>query len=132
MRYGDLSENKAMDKTIDIMKKSFNPERKAVQAKVNHLVRAVQMGKGDKTELAKQMTELLKSEMHAKNNDPDLSVSVDQNIGMLKRAMDKLTVDEGVFDAIKKTASTAVKAVSDKVSSDFDKRNKLFGKGKSS
>ena len=121
-----------MDKTIDIMKKSFNPERKAVQAKVNQLVRAVQMGKGDKTELAKQMTELLKSEMHAKNNDPDLSVSVDQNIGMLKRAMDKLTVDEGVFDAIKKTASTAVKAVSDKVSSDFDKRNKLFGKGKSS
>jgi len=132
MRYSDLSENKAMDKTIDIMKKSFNPERKAVQAKVNQLVRAVQMGKGDKTELAKQMTELLKSEMHAKNNDPDLSVSVDQNIGMLKRAMDKLTVDEGVFDAIKKTASTAVKAVSDKVSSDFDKRNKLFGKGKSS
>ena len=80
-----------MDDTVEIMKKSFSPERKAVQAEVLELVRAVQMGKGDKMELAMKLTALTKRELEAKRNDPDLKISVDQNIGMMKRAMDKLT-----------------------------------------
>ena len=91
MRFHQFSENSAMDDTVEIMKKSFSPERKAVQAEVLELVRAVQMGKGDKMELAMKLTALTKRELEAKRNDPDLKISVDQNIGMMKRAMDKLT-----------------------------------------
>lgn len=97
MRFHQFSENSAMDDTVEIMKKSFSPERKAVQAEVLELVRAVQMGKGDKMELAMKLTALTKRELEAKRNDPDLKISVDQNIGMMKRAMDKLT---GVTESV--------------------------------
>ena len=100
MRFHQFSENSAMDSTVEIMKKSFSPERKAVQAEVLELVRAVQMGKGDKMELAMKLTALTKRELEAKRNDPDLKISVDQNIGMMKRAMDKLTgVNESLTEA---------------------------------
>ena len=88
-----------MDDTVEIMKKSFSPERKAVQAEVLELVRAVQMGKGDKMELAMKITALAKSELEAKRNDPDLRISVDQNLGMLDRAMKVVTgMSEGITE----------------------------------
>ena len=88
-----------MDDTVEIMKKSFSPERKAVQAEVLELVRAVQMGKGDKMELAMKITALAKSELEAKRSDPDLKISVDQNMGMLDRAMKVVTgMSEGITE----------------------------------
>ena len=88
-----------MDDTVEIMKKSFSPERKAVQAEVLELVRAVQMGKGDKIELAMKLTALAKRELEAKRNDPDLKISVDQNLGMLDRAMKVVTgMSEGITE----------------------------------
>ena len=99
MRFRQFSENSAMDDTVEIMKKSFSPERKAVQAEVLELVRAVQMGKGDKMELAMKITALAKSELEAKRNDPDLKISVDQNMGMLDRAMKAVTgMSEGITE----------------------------------
>jgi len=99
MRFRQFSENSAMDATVEIMKKSFSPERKAVQAEVLELVRAVQMGKGDKMELAMKLTALAKSELEAKRNDPDLKISVDQNLGMLDRAMKAVTgISEGITE----------------------------------
>ena len=88
-----------MDDTVEIMKKSFSPERKAVQAEVLELVRAVQMGKGNKMELARAITELAKSELEVKRSDPDLKISVDQNMGMLNRAMKAVTgMSEGITE----------------------------------
>ena len=99
MRFHQFSENSAMDDTVEIMKKSFSPERKAVQAEVLELVRAVQMGKGDKMELAMKLTALTKRELEAKRNDPDLKISVNQNIGMMKRAMKAVTgMSEGITE----------------------------------
>jgi hypothetical protein len=99
MRFHQFSENSAMDSTVEIMKKSFSPERKAVQAEVLELVRAVQMGKGDKMELAMKITALAKSELEAKRSDPDLKISVDQNLGMLDRAMKAITgMSEGITE----------------------------------
>ena len=90
MRFRQFSEG-AMEDTIRIIEKTFSPERKAVSNKILELVRAVQMGKGDKMELARAITELTKSELEVKRSDPDLEVSTTQNIGMLKRAMDTVT-----------------------------------------
>ena len=115
MRFRQFSENSAMDDTVEIMKKSFSPERKAVQAEVLELVRAVQMGKGDKMELAMKITALTKRELEAKRNDPDLKISVDQNIGMMKRAMDKLTgVTESVGEIAELTETEVVKIIRSK------------------
>jgi len=115
MRFHQFSENSAMDDTVEIMKKSFSPERKAVQAEVLELVRAVQMGKGDKMELAMKLTALTKRELEAKRNDPDLKISVDQNIGMMKRAMDKLTgVTESVGEIAELTETEVVKIIRSK------------------
>ena len=115
MRFHQFSENSAMDSTVEIMKKSFSPERKAVQAEVLELVRAVQMGKGDKMELAMKLTALTKRELEAKRNDPDLKISVDQNIGMMKRAMDKLTgVTESVGEIAELTETEVVKIIRSK------------------
>ena len=115
MRFRQFSENSAMDDTVEIMKKSFSPERKAVQAEVLELVRAVQMGKGDKMELAMKLTALTKRELEAKRNDPDLKISVDQNIGMMKRAMDKLTgVTESVGEIAELNETEVVKIIRSK------------------
>ena len=115
MRFHQFSENSAMDDTVEIMKKSFSPERKAVQAEVLELVRAVEMGKGDKMELAMKLTALTKRELEAKRNDPDLKISVDQNIGMMKRAMDKLTgVTESVGEIAELTETEVVKIIRSK------------------
>ena len=115
MRFRQFSENSAMDDTVEIMKKSFSPERKAVQAEVLELVRAVEMGKGDKMELAMKLTALTKRELEAKRNDPDLKISVDQNIGMMKRAMDKLTgVTESVGEIAELTETEVVKIIRSK------------------
>ena len=91
MRFNQFNENSAMDSTVRIMQKSFSDERRAVQDKVLEVVRMVQMGKGDKMELARAITELAKSELETKRNDPDLKISVDQNLGMLDRAMKAVT-----------------------------------------
>ena len=88
-----------MDSTVRIMQKSFSDERRAVQDKVLEVVRMVQMGKGDKMELARAITELAKSELETKRNDPDLKISVDQNLGMLDRAMKAVTgMSEGITE----------------------------------
>ena len=90
MRLRQFSEG-AMEDTVRIIQKTFSPERKAVSDKILEIVRAVQMGKGDKMELARAITDITKSELEAKNSDPDLKVSTTQNLGMLKRAMDTVT-----------------------------------------
>jgi len=90
MRFRQFSEG-AMEDTIRIIEKTFSAERKAVSDKILEIVRAVQMGKGDKMELARAITELTKSELEVKRSDPDLEVSTTQNLGMLKRAMDTVT-----------------------------------------
>lgn len=98
MRFRQFSEG-AMDDTIRIMQKTFSPERRAVQDKVLEVVRMVQMGKGDKMELARAITELAKSELEVKRSDPDLKISVDQNLGMLDRAMKAVTgMSEGITE----------------------------------
>jgi len=99
MRFHQFNENSAMDSTVRIMQKSFSDERRAVQDKVLEVVRMVQMGKGDKMELARAITELAKSELETKRNDPDLKISVDQNLGMLDRAMKAVTgMSEGITE----------------------------------
>ena len=92
MRYGQFSENgnDALEKTIAIIDKTFSPERKAVSAAVLQVAREVEMGKGDVVELAAQIKELTKNEIAAKQADPDISISVDQNIRVLKASFDKL------------------------------------------
>ena len=90
MRFYQFKEG-ALEDTQRIIQKTFSPERKAVSDKILEIVRAVQMGKGDKMELARAITELTKSELEVKRSDPDLKVSTTQNLGMLKRAMDTVT-----------------------------------------
>ena len=90
MRFKQFNENSALEKAALQVKKNFSDERKVVQDEVNKLVRMVQMGKGDKLELARALTALTKTELQAKAEDPDLKYSVDLNIGMMKRAMDML------------------------------------------
>ena len=92
MRYGQFSENgnDALEKTIAIIDKTFSPERKAVSAAVLQVAREVEMGKGDVVELAAQIKELTQNEIAAKQADPDISISVDQNIRVLKASFDKL------------------------------------------
>ena len=98
MRFRQFSEG-AMEDTIRIIEKTFSAERKAVSDNILEIVRAVQMGKGDKMELARAITELTKSELEVKRSDPDLEVSTTQNIGMLKRAMDTVTgMSEGITE----------------------------------
>ena len=114
MRFNQFKEG-ALEDTQRIIQKTFSPERKAVQAEVLELVRAVQMGKGDKMELAMKITALTKRELEAKRNDPDLKISVDQNIGMMKRAMDKLTgVTESVGEIAELTETEVVKIIHSK------------------
>ena len=104
-----------MDDTVEIMKKSFSPERKAVQAEVLGLVRDVEMGKGDKMELAMKLTALTKRELEAKAADADLKYSVDNNIKLMKRAMDKLTgVTESVGKIAELTETEVVKIIRSK------------------
>ena len=104
-----------MDDTVEIMKKSFSPERKAVQAEVLGLVRDVEMGKGDKMELAMKITALTKRELEAKAADADLKYSVDNNIKLMKRAMDKLTgVTESVGEIAELTETEVVKIIRSK------------------
>jgi len=115
MRFRQFSENSAMDDTVEIMKKSFSPERKAVQAEVLELVRDVEMGKGDKMELAMKLTALTKRELEAKAADADLKYSVDNNIKLMKRAMDKLTgVTESVGEIAELTETEVVKIIRSK------------------
>ena len=99
MRFNQFNENSAMDSTVRIMQKTFSDERRAVQDKVLEVVRMVQMGKGDKIEIARVITELAKSELEVKRSDPDLKISVDQNLGMLDRAMKVVTgMSEGITE----------------------------------
>ena len=91
MRFKQFNENSALEKAALQVKKNFSDERKVVQDEVNKLVRMVQMGKGDKLELARALTALTKTELQAKAEDPDLKYSVDLNIGMMKRAMDTMS-----------------------------------------
>lgn len=91
MRFSQFNEESAMDRAIAQIEKNFSPERAAIKDKVVAIVRDIQMGKGDKMQQAMELTALTKSELEAKRNDPDLTVGVDLNLGMMKRAMDALT-----------------------------------------
>jgi len=114
MRFSQFSEG-AMDDTIRIMQKTFSPERKAVQDEVLRIARAVEMGKDDKMMLARAITELTKSELEVKRSDPDLKVSTEQNLNILKRAMDKLTgVTESVGEISELTETEVVKIIRSK------------------
>ena len=63
MRFNQLKEAKplikpgtALDKTDEIIKKTFSPERQEVNAEVMALARMAEMGKGDKSELLMKIT----------------------------------------------------------------------------
>ena len=90
MRLSQFTENKALADTEKVIAKNFSPERSAVKDKIVSLVRDVMMGKGDRMQQAMEITALTKSELEAKSMDPDLEVGVNQNLGMLKRAMEKV------------------------------------------
>ena len=127
MRFRQFSEG-AMEDTIRIIEKTFSPERKAVSDNILELVRAVQMGKGDKMELARAITELTKSELEVKRSDPDLDVSTTQNIGMLKRAMDTVT---GMNESITEEELDEYKSLSSlRNRSNFDAMARLQDKNK--
>ena len=127
MRFRQFSEG-AMEDTIRIIEKTFSPERKAVSDNILELVRAVQMGKGDKMELAHAITELTKSELEVKRSDPDLEVSTSQNIGMLKRAMDTVT---GMNESITEEELEEYKSLSSlRNRSNFDAMARLQDKNK--
>lgn len=127
MRFRQFSEG-AMEDTIRIIEKTFSPERKAVSDNILELVRAVQMGKGDKMELARAITELTKSELEVKRSDPDLEVSTTQNIGMLKRAMDTVT---GMNESITEEELEEYKSLSSlRNRSNFDAMARLQDKNK--
>lgn len=127
MRFRQFSEG-AMEDTIRIIEKTFSPERKAVSDNILELVRAVQMGKGDKMELARAITELTKSELEVKRSDPDLEVSTSQNIGMLKRAMDTVT---GMNESITEEELEEYKSLSSlRNRSNFDAMARLQDKNK--
>ena len=114
MRFSQFKEG-AMEDTIRIMQKTFSPERKAVQDEVLRIARAVEMGKDDKMMLARAITELTKSELEVKRSDPDLKVSTEQNLNILKRAMDKLTgVTESVGEIVELTETEVVKIIRSK------------------
>lgn len=91
MRFSQFRENQALADAAKVIEKNFSPERAAIKDKVVALIRDIQMGKGDKMQQAMELTALTKSELEAKRMDPDLSVGVDLNVGMMKRAMDALT-----------------------------------------
>ena len=127
MRFRQFSEG-AMEDTIRIIEKTFSPERKAVSDNILELVRAVQMDKGDKMELARAITELTKSELEVKRSDPDLEVSTSQNIGMLKRAMDTVT---GMNESITEEELEEYKSLSSlRNRSNFDAMARLQDKNK--
>jgi hypothetical protein len=114
INYMDLDEG-AMEDAERVIQKTFSPERKAVQAEVLRLARAVEMGKDDKIMLARAITELTKSELEVKRSDPDLKVSTEQNLNILKRAMDKLTgVTESVGEIAELTETEVVKIIRSK------------------
>ena len=107
MRFNQFNENSALEKTEKIIAKTFSPERRKIDDIVAKLVRQAAMGVGDKQALAKLITDITKSELQAKAADPDLAIAVDQNLGMLKRAMAKVTgveedIGKDVGDYIKK------------------------------
>ena len=91
MRFSQFRENQALADAAKVIEKNFSPERTAIKDKVVALIRDIQMGKGDKMQQAMELTALTKSELEAKRSDPDLSVGVDLNVGMMKRAMAALT-----------------------------------------
>jgi len=91
MRFNQFNENSALEKTEKIIAKTFSPERRKIDDIVAKLVRQADIGTDDKQGLAKLITDITKSELQAKAADPDLTVAVDQNLGMLKRAMQKVT-----------------------------------------
>ncbi len=93
-----------------MIEKNFSPERKKIQDEILSVVRDVQMGRGDKMEQAMKLTALTKNELAAKSADNDLRFSVDQNVAMMKRAMDALTnanesITEEEIEEYKSTAS---------------------------
>ena len=91
MRFSQFRENQALADAAKVIEKNFSPERAAIKDKVVALIRDIQMGKGDKMQQAMELTALTKSELEAKRSDPDLTVGVDLNVGMMKRAMAALT-----------------------------------------
>ena len=99
MRFNQLKETEKalikpgteLEKTEEIIKKTFSPERQKVNAEVMALARMAEMGKGDKSELLMKITALTKREMDVKKDDPDLAHGVDSNIKILTMAVEKLT-----------------------------------------
>ena len=111
MRLSQFTENKALADTEKVIAKNFSPERSAVKDKIVSLVRDVMMGKGDRMQQAMEITALTKSELEAKSMDPDLEEGVNQNLGMLKRAMEKVVgakiVDDITEQELEEYKSTA-------------------------
>ena len=111
MRLSQFTENKVLADTEKVIAKNFSPERSAVKDKIVSLVRDVMMGKGDRMQQAMEITALTKSELEAKSMDPDLEVGVNQNLGMLKRAMEKVVgakiVDDITEQELEEYKSTA-------------------------
>lgn len=132
MRLKEFVENKAMDATIAQIGKVFSKERKAADDAVRSAVRAAQMGKGD----ADVIKSLIDTESAALAKDPDIKISAERNIGMLKRALAK-TGSEAEIQITKRMgnkieAGDGVEIDLDKVDVEVDpttKKSKIKPKG---
>ena len=131
MRFSQFTENKALADTEKVIAKNFSPERAAIKDKVVALVRDIQMGKGDRMQQAMEITALTKSELEAKQADPDLKVSVDQNLGMLKRALEKVVGADMVEDITEEELEEYKSTASLRNDSMFSAMAKLQDKRKS-
>ena len=137
MRLREFAENKALDAAIGTMKKTFNPQRSAVQNRVNDVIRSVQMGKGDPEQQRIEILDIIKDEQDALRADPELKYSVQPNLKMLKRALNKLGVSEAEVKITKRMgnkiqAGDGIEIDLDKVDVSVDpttKKSKIKPKG---
>ena len=72
------------------------------------------------------LMKLYKKEMQCKPGSPEHF----EVMQMIDGCRKNIGLDEGMWDDAKKAVSGAAKAVTNKVASDYDRRNKLFNKGK--
>jgi hypothetical protein len=72
------------------------------------------------------LMKLYKKEMQCKPGSPEHF----EVMQMIDGCRKNIGLEEGMWDDAKKAVSGAAKAVTNKVASDYNRRNKLFNKGK--
>lgn len=105
MRFRQFAENTALEKTKLIIKKTFSPERQAVQSKLLDISRQIQMGKGDAQAQQAELLDMLDNEEKTLAADSDLKVSVEGNIKLINNALKKLGVNEQELKITQRTGN---------------------------